>query len=306
MMAALHHPEGAMLTIADAREVIDEVLVRYGHVLPVGLEAKIRAAGADKIFHILKQSNYAPNFGAYFRSWFAATNINSCALPPDVVRRRRAMTANEAWALEYEGEETEVCGPAEDLLKGIATNALPPPPFAPDATNLNLRSAKSPIVPKKAPTGWKPKVTDLGAPAPGRPDVYSEFGCPAFCAPAVDPMQRNIYVNQDATITIGTLYHEFIHFLSHGNFYPEFYAQAGRSAIVVEGVTEYLTRAISPLVKQDRADGYKYDSQLMDVTLKAGGDSTKTLVAFQNLAFKGDLSMITTLGGTVPRLPKSS
>jgi len=295
-----------MVTIADAREVIDEVLARYGHALPAGLEGKVRAAGADKIFHILKQSNYAPNFGAYFRSWFAATNIDSCALPPDLLERRRAMTAEEAEELEDEGDKITVCGPADKLIKGIAKPGLPAPPFAPDATNRGLRSATSPFTPKATPKGWKPTVKDLGTPEPGQRDVYSQFACPAFCAPAVDPMQRNIYVNQDAPITIGTLYHEFVHFLSHGNFYPEFYAQAGRSAIVVEGVTEYLTREVSPDVKRDRAAGKKYNSQLMDVTMKSGGASTKTLIAFQKLAFQGDLSMVTTLGGTVPRLPKPS
>jgi hypothetical protein len=133
-------------------------------------------------------------------------------------------------------------------------------------------------------------------------DVYTQFACPAFCAPAVNVVDRRIYVNRDAAITIGTLYHEFIHYLSHGNFYPEFYAVGGRSPIILEGVTEYLTREVSTAVDQERSKQGKYANQLSDVTARAGGRGPKTFKTFVAIAFLGDLSAIPTLGGVVPRL----
>ena len=79
-------------------------------------------------------------------------------------------------------------------------------------------------------------------------------------------------------------------------------ATAGRSAIIVEGVTEYLTREISGAVDRDRAGGKKYDRQLGDVIAKMpAGKSTKTLTEFQKLLFQGDLTLIPTLGGVKPR-----
>src|SRR5689334_11428828 len=92
-----HRFEGTMLTLDDARKVIDEVLKRYKAALPAGLESKIRTKGAASIYTFLPESNYAPNFGAYFRSWFAATNINSCV----------------------GADEIRVCGKPQTLLRDI-------------------------------------------------------------------------------------------------------------------------------------------------------------------------------------------
>jgi hypothetical protein len=213
------------LNTLNASEVMMKVLARYEPLLPLGLAATVRTMNTARIFHILPQANYTPHFDAYYRSWFAAINIEAC------------------------GGTTKVIGIA------------------------------------KAPT-----------------DVYTSFACPAFCAPSVNVIDRRIYVNRDAPITIGTLYHEFIHFLSHGNFYPEFYATGGRSPIILEGVTEYLTREINPLVEYDRESQAKYQSQLDDVTIRAGGRNAKTFARFAKLAFLGDLSIIPDLGGAVPRL----
>src|SRR4051812_18523389 len=91
-----------MVDINDARTVIEEVLARYTHVLPDGVEKKVRALGAAKIYYILKQANYAPNFGAYFRSWFAATNINSCVGKEEIV----------------------VCGKPQVLVQKVATSPV--------------------------------------------------------------------------------------------------------------------------------------------------------------------------------------
>lgn len=214
-----------MVDLNDAVTAMTDVLKRYEDVLPGGLAGRVRSANPATIFHILPEANYTPHFDAYFRKWFAATNVVAC-------------------------------GGTESVI-GIA--------------NSNR-------------------------------SVYASFACPAFVAPAVDPMHRKIYVNADAGVTIGTLYHEFVHFLSHGNFYPEFYALGGRNAIILEGVTEFLTRAVGPEIYRDRASGEKYDTQLFDVVMHSGGGNDKTMDKLAALAFKGDLSPVKELDGLMPRL----
>lgn len=131
----------------------------------------------------------------------------------------------------------------------------------------------------------------------------ASIACPAFCAPAIDITQRRIYVNRDAGVTIGTLYHEFIHFLEHPNFYPEFYATGGASPNILEGVTEYLTRAVSSKVKQDRFSQRKYQAWLDQISSSLGLSSTGPLDdRVARLAFQGDFTLVPQLGGTVPRL----
>jgi len=220
-----------MVDMNDAVQVIRDVLERYENDLPAGLASKVKSVNPAKIFFILSENNYAPHFDAYFRAWFAVTNVIACARP------------NEA-------------APTERII-GIAKGAA---------------------------------------------NAYSKFACPAFVAPAVDPLNRRIYVNAESGVTIGTLYHEFIHFLSHGSFYPEFYALGGRNPIILEGVTEFLTRNIAPGIYRDRASQGKYDSQLLDVLMHAGGGGERTVGMLTGLAFKGDLSVIKTLDGAVPHL----
>jgi hypothetical protein len=120
-------------------------------------------------------------------------------------------------------------------------------------------------------------------------DAYSNFACPAFCAPANDVTRRRIYVNRDAGVTIGTLYHEFLHYLQHPRFYPEFYALGGRSPNVLEGVTEYLTRAVKPAVRLDREQGRKYQAWLDELMHALGLDPDDALDdQLAQLAFRGD------------------
>lgn len=131
---------------------------------------------------------------------------------------------------------------------------------------------------------------------------YDNFACPAFCAPAVKVTDRVIYVNRDSGVTIGTLYHEFIHYLSHGNFYPEFYALGGRNPAILEGVTEYLTRRIAQPVAHDRYTQRKYQEWFADVSRAMGGNPTTTLQRLAALAFQGDMSSVPMLGGVAPRV----
>lgn len=223
-----------MLTNQDATKVIAAVLKKYGSMLPDGLATKVGALNSTKIFRILPENQYRPNFDAYYRSFFAAINVVALAKPIEKAK-----------------------GGATKRLIGIAQS---------------------------------------------NDDVYDSFGCPAFCAPAVNPTDRVIYVNRDAPITIGTLYHEFIHFLSHGNFYPEMYAMGGKSPIILEGVTEYLTRAVSPEVKTDRSSQKKYQAWFSYVTSKITGSDDKVMQRMAAMAFTGDLKDVETLGGVVPRL----
>lgn len=129
-------------------------------------------------------------------------------------------------------------------------------------------------------------------------NVYESFACPAFCAPAVEVTQRRIYVNKDSGVTVGTLYHEFVHFLEHANFYPEMYAMGGASPKILEGVTEYLTRRISPTIASERAAGNKYQAWYAFVTNTITGDKVSERLA--RMAFQGDLREVPALGGTVP------
>lgn len=142
----------------------------------------------------------------------------------------------------------------------------------------------------------------------GLEDIYDylrtgeHFACPAFCSPAVDPTGRRIYVNLGAGNTKGTLYHEFVHFLSHGNFYPELYALGGQSPVLLEGATEYLTREINGSIAADRKKQGKYQKALETVTNKCGGRNDKTTAMLCKLVFQGDLSIAAKLGFAVPRL----
>lgn len=130
--------------------------------------------------------------------------------------------------------------------------------------------------------------------------AYDKFACPAFCAPAVNPTDRVIYVNRDAGVTTGTLYHEFIHYLSHGNFYPEFYSMGGNSPIILEGVTEFLTSAVARDVQHDRATQKKYEAWFTQVSRDISGISGAPLDSLARLAFQGDMTVVTQLGGVVP------
>jgi hypothetical protein len=108
-------------------------------------------------------------------------------------------------------------------------------------------------------------------------------------------------VNQDEPITFGTLYHEFIHYLEHSNFYPEFYAMGGNNPAILEGVTEYLTRNVNERVRLDRASQGKYQDwydQLLG-SMKDGSHGEMDIIRF---AFKGQYVDLKGLGGVQPRL----
>jgi hypothetical protein len=102
-------------------------------------------------------------------------------------------------------------------------------------------------------------------------DALGVINCPAFTSPAVNVLDRKIYVNASLnTTSIGTLYHEFIHFLQHGNLYPELYALGGNNIGILEGITEFFTRRVDPLITQERTNGRRYQPYFDNVTNRTG------------------------------------
>lgn len=133
-----------------------------------------------------------------------------------------------------------------------------------------------------------------------RDDALGLCNCPAFTSPAINVLARNVYVNADmAQTSIGTLYHEFIHYLQHGNLYPEFYALGGKNIGVLEGITEFFTRRIDPAITIDRANGAKYQVYFDDISRRIG-TSMPRRNALIRYCFQGEPYV--DLGGMQPRL----
>jgi hypothetical protein len=128
-------------------------------------------------------------------------------------------------------------------------------------------------------------------------EVCGSFNCPAFCSPAVHTSARKIYVNVDEPNTYATLCHELCHYISHGNFYPEFYSMGGANPDILEGVTEYLTRNISVEVETERRQRGKYQTQYDAVrnALIAGSQGEIDVIKF---ALKGEYVPLQGLGAT--------
>jgi hypothetical protein len=133
-----------------------------------------------------------------------------------------------------------------------------------------------------------------------RRNALTVCNCPAFTSPAVNVMARKIYVNADLPgITIGTLYHEFIHFLQHSNLYPEFYALGARNIGVLEGITEFFTRRVDPLIDAERAQGQKYQAYFADISRRIG-TGMQNRNALLRYCFQGEPYV--ELGGARPRV----
>jgi hypothetical protein len=130
-------------------------------------------------------------------------------------------------------------------------------------------------------------------------DALGIINCPAFTSPAVNVLDRKIYVNSDLnSTTIGTLYHEFVHYLQHGNLYPELYALGGKNIGVLEGITEFFTRRIDPLITTERTNGRRYQPYFDDVANRIGSgmQARNQLLRY---CFQGEPYV--DLGGTKPR-----
>ena len=91
-------------------------------------------------------------------------------------------------------------------------------------------------------------------------------GVDAFVSPEPDHNERRIYVKVGGDETHGVLVHEFIHWLSHPDFYPAFYKTGGTAPGIVEGATEYFTRKFAPHIPrhfyQEEYEAIKNISQM--------------------------------------------
>jgi hypothetical protein len=81
-----------------------------------------------------------------------------------------------------------------------------------------------------------------------------------------------------------TLCHEFIHFLSHENFYPLFYSTGGAAPDQVEGATEMLTRNISTQIAGMRTS---YNRQYQWFKSWAIDSTSGNFKAMANFLFNG-------------------
>lgn len=103
--------------------------------------------------------------------------------------------------------------------------------------------------------------------------------CHGFTTP-FGHAQRRLFVPVNASI--GTLVHEFVHWLQHKNAYPTFYQNDRDGAFFLEGVTEYFTRKVYDGV--DRGGHYEVQLAAVHEALEAGVVSEQALAAF---AFRG-------------------
>jgi hypothetical protein len=65
-------------------------------------------------------------------------------------------------------------------------------------------------------------------------------GVPAFASPHPHS-RRKIYISPNDWVVEKILAHEYIHWLSHDNFYPEYYKVGGHHPFQVEGITQLAT-----------------------------------------------------------------
>jgi hypothetical protein len=132
-------------------------------------------------------------------------------------------------------------------------------------------------------------------------EVCGSFNCPAFCSPAVVNTGRTIYVNKDEDTTFATVCHELCHYISHGNFYPEFYSMGGENPKILEGITEYLTRNLSREVSRERRDKQKYQAwyESVNAALIRGSQGDLAVIDF---ALKGKYVPLQGLGGVKPNI----
>jgi hypothetical protein len=86
---------------------------------------------------------------------------------------------------------------------------------------------------------------------------YSSKVVPGFCSSEKDRTARKIYLQSGVCDNPCTYHHEFIHWLTHPDFYPVYYTVGGHAPFQVEGITEYATRSISQTIAQTRKGKYE-------------------------------------------------
>lgn len=125
--------------------------------------------------------------------------------------------------------------------------------------------------------------------------------CPAFVAPGIDNTRRKIYIKDDPRTTKGTYYHEFVHYLQHADFYPEFYCIGGKNPAILEGVTEWLTRRVDIKIARERQEQGKYQSYFESINAWVySGKLNGGVATILALSFQGQKGEVERMGGVWP------
>ncbi|HEU0203569.1 MAG TPA: hypothetical protein VFR86_24425 [Burkholderiaceae bacterium] len=125
-------------------------------------------------------------------------------------------------------------------------------------------------------------------------NVITAAMCPGFCTPKTTQKRKMIFMAKGRGTTKGTYYHEFIHFLQHANFYPNYYVTAGMAPFQIEGVTEYLTRGVSTAVATERDGQKKYQANYLktDAWVKSDKSNYERMLKFNFQGVATDLSAV--------------
>ncbi|MHC4253680.1 MAG: hypothetical protein ACYS9X_31575 [Planctomycetota bacterium] len=119
----------------------------------------------------------------------------------------------------------------------------------------------------------------------------------AFVSPFPDNATRQIYVSLSGISTFSPaeqqmiMSHEYVHWLSHSKFYPDYYKVGGLNPFRVEGVTQWTTVQCGYLTEHTSAGGYHNEY----LKTKAYLSSKPTQKAALDFMFKGlptDLSKL--------------
>ncbi|MHC5057723.1 MAG: hypothetical protein ACYTKD_23885 [Planctomycetota bacterium] len=123
-------------------------------------------------------------------------------------------------------------------------------------------------------------------------------GAPAFVSPFPDNAKRKIYVSVkgiEKSFTLAQqlmiMSHEYVHWLSHSKFYPDYYKVGGLNPFRVEGITQWATVQCGYLSEHKSAGGYQNEYLKTESYLK----NKPTQKAALDFIFKGlptDLSKL--------------
>jgi hypothetical protein len=105
-------------------------------------------------------------------------------------------------------------------------------------------------------------------------------GVPAFASPHPHT-RRKLYISPNDWVVEKILAHEYIHWLSHENFYPEYYKVGGQHPFQVEGVTQWVT-CETGYDNSDRA----YEANLLQTNAWVRGD-TRNMDRMLKFMFQG-------------------
>ncbi len=114
---------------------------------------------------------------------------------------------------------------------------------------------------------------------------YAASTVPGFCSSEKDRTARKIFLQRGVCDNPCTYHHEFIHWLTHQDFYPIYYTVGGNAPFQVEGVTEYATRSINPTIARTRSGKYEknYLKTKSWVDRSAGNRDTALTQMFQGV-----------------------